>query len=181
MFNNKIQFKWTSKYLTLFIILHLSLQMHFPPFFALFCTSASLISKDYMWNRRLHLVYQSHHRTPNTSISRCQSCQGKHNTVKYWIEQCSTHIEKKQTKVSSKCVHESLIASGCPGSGQKETSLGACSNAAAERPHHPPLHPTPSWILKYWKLEACLRTLCLKQNKDHFKSLKQGLIVPGRW
>lgn len=46
------------------------------------------------------------------TVSDYQNCQGKHNTVKQWMEQYFTHTEKRQRKISSNSACWSPVAIG---------------------------------------------------------------------
>ena len=41
-----------------------------------------------------------------------QSCQGKHNTVKHWVEQHLPYIDKRQSKISLSSGCHSFMANG---------------------------------------------------------------------
>lgn len=50
------------------------------------------------------------------------NCQEKRNTVKHWMEQCFTHIEKRQNKISSKSEPWSIWPLGPPTGNQRTLS-----------------------------------------------------------
>lgn len=65
-----------------------------------------------------------------------QSCQGKHNIVKHWLEQHFTHLEEKESKSSSNSVHGPPWLSGPPAAntGQMDYTHASCAVLEDPRP-----------------------------------------------
>lgn len=115
------------------------------------------------------ISYQSPGKTSNAALASWYwSCQGKHNIGKHWMEQCFAHKEKRQRKVSSSSVCQSLVA-----------SRALPASVMAGWPVCTPLsyssRGTQTWKLWY---DSGPLTDILKQNKGTLAEPQTGKDIP---
>ena len=103
------------------------------------------------------------------TASRYQSCQGKCNTVRPWIEQCFTHIEKRQSKISFSSGHWSPWQEG-PSLQPMQGHWFAHTLLVLQQKD-----PIPSCKSR---LARCHMRHTLKQNKGAHTEPEQGMMFP---
>lgn len=110
------------------------------------------------------------------TISQYWSHQGRHNTVMHWIEQYFSHIEKKQSKISSYSMLWSLMASGCPWKPMQGSWL-ICTSIMPQQKDFSPT-TMESEILKARVMPLGYRWTHLRRTKNQTQSQKQEKIIP---
>lgn len=113
--------------------------------------------------------YQSQGKTSNAAMASWYwSCQGKHNTVKHWMGQCFAHKEKRQRKISSSSMRQSLVAS-------RALPLPVMDSWSVCTPLAYSSRRTQTW--KLWH-DSGLLTDILKQNKATLAEPQTGKDIP---
>ena len=114
------------------------------------------------------ISYQSQGKTSNAAMASWYwSCQGKYNTVKHWMGQCFAHKEKRQRKISSSSMCQSLVASRALPLPVMDSWSVCTPLIAAEGPRPESCGTTQGCWQRY-----------LSRTKEHLLSLRQGKIFP---